>query len=205
MRAAGVTALRAAGRADEAEPFLYDRSALVRACARWVLRQTGTDPLPLYRAACAAGDAVPLDAPLGLAECGDRAADADALWALTGHARPRVRASAVAGLRVLDAVRFDAAGFERLAPLLNDDSPRVARAAALALAPWADHLPVGALLPPEGEFACEATAPDRAGHRAEGGAGAEGDHAHIWALRTRRALRMLRLPFGRGSHRATGA
>ncbi|MFE7598896.1 hypothetical protein [Streptomyces sp. NPDC057494] len=192
VRAAGVTALRAAGRADEAEPFLYDRSALVRACARWVLRQTGTDPLPLYRAACAAGDAVPLDAPLGLAECGDRATDADALWALTGHARPRVRASAVAGLRVLDAVRFDAAGFERLAPLLDDHSPRVARATALALAPWADHLPAGALLPPEeGPFTCEAAAP-------EPGPG-------TWALRTRRVLRKARLPFGLGARRATGA
>ncbi|MFE0649891.1 hypothetical protein ACFVZH_15045 [Streptomyces sp. NPDC059534] len=48
----------------------------MRACARWVLRQAGSDPVPLYRAACAAGDSVPSDAPLGLAECGDRAQDA---------------------------------------------------------------------------------------------------------------------------------
>ncbi|MFH8580115.1 hypothetical protein [Streptomyces zaomyceticus] len=134
IRAAGVTGLHRAGRAEEAEPFLYDRSALVRACARWVLRQTGTDPLPLYRAACSAGDGMPHHAPLGLAECGDRATDAPTLWSLTGDERPRVRAAAVAGLRVLDAVRPG-----RLAPLLGDDSPRVVRETRKALRPWADH------------------------------------------------------------------
>ncbi|WP_411110748.1 hypothetical protein [Streptomyces sp. c-19] len=132
-RAAGVTALRRAGRAGEAEPFLYDRSALVRACARYVLRQAGTEPLPLYRAACAAGyPRTPHHAPVGLAECGDRAADAPTLWSLTGHALPQVRASAVAGLRLMDAVRPG-----RLAPLLDDSSPRVVREARKALSPWA--------------------------------------------------------------------
>ncbi|MFB7834398.1 hypothetical protein [Streptomyces sp. NPDC056056] len=140
IRAAGVTGLRKAGRAEEAEPFLYDRSALVRACARWVLRQTGTEPLPLYRAACAAGDAMPDHAPTGLAECGDRATDAPVLWEFTGDERPRVRAAAVAGLRVLDAVRPG-----RLAPLLDDSSPRVVRETRKALRPWADHFPVAGL------------------------------------------------------------
>ncbi|SEC30408.1 hypothetical protein SAMN05216482_2815 [Streptomyces sp. PAN_FS17] len=51
-RSCGVTALRRAGRAAEAERFLTDRSAVVRACARYVVRQLGTDPLPLYRAWC---------------------------------------------------------------------------------------------------------------------------------------------------------
>ncbi|MEU6306087.1 hypothetical protein [Streptomyces chartreusis] len=51
-RSSGVTALRRAGRAVEAERFLTDRSAVVRACARYVVRQLGTDPLPLYRAWC---------------------------------------------------------------------------------------------------------------------------------------------------------
>ncbi|MFE6942739.1 hypothetical protein [Streptomyces chartreusis] len=51
-RSSGVTALRRAGRAAEAERFLTDRSAVVRACARYVVRQLGTDPLPLYRAWC---------------------------------------------------------------------------------------------------------------------------------------------------------
>ncbi|AVH98354.1 hypothetical protein C5L38_27555 [Streptomyces sp. WAC00288] len=149
VRAAGVTGLRRAGRAAGAEPFLYDRSALVRACARWVLRQAGTEPLPLYRAVCAAGAGagagtaagMPDDAPLGLAECGDRAVDVPALWTLTGHERPRVRASAVAGLRRLDAVRVDP-----LVPLLDDGSARVVREAVTALLPWADRIPADALL-----------------------------------------------------------
>ncbi|MFG2276532.1 hypothetical protein ACGFNY_43095 [Streptomyces chartreusis] len=51
-RSSGVTALRRAGRAAEAERFLTDRSAVVRACARYVVRQLGKDPLPLYRAWC---------------------------------------------------------------------------------------------------------------------------------------------------------
>ncbi|MFF8360039.1 hypothetical protein ACF063_42045 [Streptomyces chartreusis] len=51
-RSSGVTALRRAGRATEAERFLTDRSAVVRACARYVVRRLGTDPLPLYRAWC---------------------------------------------------------------------------------------------------------------------------------------------------------
>ncbi|MEU7074144.1 hypothetical protein AB0B30_28750 [Streptomyces narbonensis] len=138
VRAAGVTALRRGGRAAEAEPYLYDRSALVRACARWALRQAGTDPLPLYRAACASRDLTPDFAPVGLAECGDRTADAPVLWSLTGHERPRVRAGAVVGLRLLDAVRFP-----RLVPLLDDDSPRVVRETLKALAPWDDHRLVG--------------------------------------------------------------
>ncbi|MEV6534193.1 hypothetical protein AB0M86_32150 [Streptomyces sp. NPDC051639] len=41
VRSAGVTALRRAGRHADAEPYLTDRSAVVRACARWVLRQDG--------------------------------------------------------------------------------------------------------------------------------------------------------------------
>ncbi|MFJ8661589.1 hypothetical protein [Streptomyces sp. NPDC093795] len=146
VRAAGVTGLRRAGRAGEAEPFLYDRSALVRACARYVLRQAATEPLPLYRAACAtepgASPGIPPHAPRGLAECGDRATDTPTLWALIGHERPEVRAGAVAGLRLLDAVRP-----ERLVPLLDDGSPRVVREVAKALRPWADHVPAGALHP----------------------------------------------------------
>ncbi|MFF6778107.1 hypothetical protein ACFY8W_31800 [Streptomyces sp. NPDC012637] len=136
VRSAGVTALRKAGRAAEAEPSLYDRSALVRACARWVLRQDGRDPLPLYRAACTGPATVPGRAPLGLAECGDRNAGLPVLWELTGHAHPLVRSSAVAGLRVLEAADHD-----RLLALLNDPAPGVVREAARALLPWADRLP----------------------------------------------------------------
>ncbi|MEU3075930.1 hypothetical protein [Streptomyces laurentii] len=141
VRSAGVTALRKTGRAAEAEAFLFDRSGLVRACARWVLRQDGRDPVPLYRAACADPATVPDHAPFGLAECGDRATDLPALWALTAHERPRVRASAVAGLR-----RFDVADLARLFPLLDDPSPRVAWEATRTLRAWADRLPEAELL-----------------------------------------------------------
>lgn len=136
-RSAGVTALRRAGRPAEAEPFLTDRSAVVRACARYVVRQGGVDPLPRYRAWCAAPQdlTLPAGAPVGLAECGTRE-DAGLLWPLLGHPAAGVRAQAVAGLRLLDVV--DA---ERLRPLLTDDAPAVARETARALVPYACRLP----------------------------------------------------------------
>ncbi|WP_426403251.1 hypothetical protein ACN9M0_06215 [Streptomyces sp. R-07] len=138
VRAAGVTALRRAGRAEEAEGFLADRSPLVRACARYVLRQKGVDAAPLYRALCS-GATVPPAAPLGLAECGVRD-DAALLWGLTDHPHPGVRAHAVAGLRVLEASEA-----VRLMPLLDDPAPGVVRETATALVPWADRLPVAEL------------------------------------------------------------
>ncbi|HEX5567837.1 MAG TPA: hypothetical protein VFY14_13075 [Streptomyces sp.] len=68
-RSAGVTALR------RAKPFLGDRSALVRACVWYVVRQHGGDPAPWYRQRCAAPDdpGLPPGAVIGLAECGNRA------------------------------------------------------------------------------------------------------------------------------------
>ncbi|NGO77274.1 hypothetical protein G6045_16645 [Streptomyces sp. YC504] len=136
VRAAGVTALRRSGQAERAVPFLADRAPVVRACARYVVRQLGVEPRPRYLAWCAAGDEMPPGAPIGLAECGDRT-DADVLWALTGHSVARIRASAVAGLRALDSVH--SASADRLLPLLDDPAPGVARevAATLAAAPVA--------------------------------------------------------------------
>lgn len=128
VRAAGVTALRRAGRHAEARAHLADRSSAVRACARYVLRQGGSDPLPLYRAMCAREPVAP-GAAAGLGECGDRS-DAATLWALVGHPAPGVRVHAVTGLRALDAVTRDG-----LAPLLDDPSPAVVRAATRALLP----------------------------------------------------------------------
>ncbi|MFE4695929.1 HEAT repeat domain-containing protein [Streptomyces sp. NPDC056738] len=135
VRSAGVTALRRTGRHSDAEPYLTDRSAVVRACARWVLRQGGTDPAPLYRALCADPANRPA-AAAGLGECGVRE-DAELIRPLLTHPAPGVRASAVAGLRALDAVRID-----DVRPLLDDPSAVVVRQATAALLPWADRLPL---------------------------------------------------------------
>ncbi|GAA3369345.1 hypothetical protein GCM10020367_11690 [Streptomyces sannanensis] len=134
VRSWGVTALRRAGRHAQAEPYLADRSAVVRACARWVVRQDGADPVAVYRAWCT-GDDMPPHAPLGLAECGVRA-DAALLWPLVAHPVAGVRAGAVAGLRALDT-----ADAERLRPLLDDPAPAVVREAAASLEASARQLP----------------------------------------------------------------
>ncbi|MFK4110199.1 hypothetical protein [Streptomyces sp. NPDC002176] len=133
-RSAGVTALRRLGHPERAVEFLADRSALVRACARYVVRQHGIDPLAWYRARCAE-PAPPPGAVIGLAECGDRA-DAPLLWALLEHPAPGVRARAVAGLRALDVTDV-----RRLRPLLDDPAPGVVGEATLALLPSARELP----------------------------------------------------------------
>ncbi|MFJ6906481.1 hypothetical protein [Streptomyces griseoluteus] len=133
-RSAGVTVLRRVGRPERAMEFLADRSALVRACARYVVRQHGIDPLPWYRARCAGPDVRP-GAAVGLAECGERA-DAPLLWALLAHPAPGVRARAVAGLRTLDVTDV-----RLLRPLLDDPAPGVVGEATLALLPSARAVP----------------------------------------------------------------
>ncbi|MFE4874761.1 hypothetical protein [Streptomyces sp. NPDC056682] len=125
---------RRAGRHTDAEPYLTDRSAVVRACARWVLRQGGTDPVPLYRALCADPVARPA-AAVGLGECGMRE-DTDRVRALLTQPLPGVRACVVAGLRALEAVHVD-----DVRPLLDDPSAAVVRQATTALLPWADRIP----------------------------------------------------------------
>ncbi|MFI8103031.1 hypothetical protein [Streptomyces sp. NPDC086023] len=137
VRAAGVTALRGAGRAGEASGYLADRSAQVRACARWLLRQDGGDPRAAYLALVAEG---PVPEPvLGLAECGERA-DAPVLTELLGHADGSVRAAAVAGLVLLDA-----APPALLPALLDDPSSAVVREARRALYDRAGAVPADAL------------------------------------------------------------
>jgi hypothetical protein len=141
-RSAGVTALRRAGRGERAVGFLGDRAAVVRACARYVVRQSGGDPVEWYRSRCA-GPAGPELSPgvvSGLAECGDRR-DAELLWALTSHPDPVVRARAVGGLR-----RLDVLDVRRLRALLDDPAAGVVREATLALAPSARMLDEGWLL-----------------------------------------------------------
>lgn len=150
VRSAGVTGLRRAGQADRAREFLVDRSSLVRACARYVVRQDGVDPLPLYRDWCTRAEEVAPGAPAGLGECGVRA-DARLLWPLITHPVGAVRVGAVVGLRTLDAVEE-----EPLRVLLDDPAPAVAREAATALAPSAGRLDIGWLL--------DRLAPDRPRH-----------------------------------------
>lgn len=142
VRSAGVTALRRAGRGERAVGFLGDRAAVVRACARYVVRRSGGEPVEWYRRRCAeAGDAA-LSAGVvsGLAECGDRS-DAEVLWALTSYPDPVVRARAVGGLRALDVLDV-----RRLRALLDDPAPGVVREATLALVPSARMLDDGWLL-----------------------------------------------------------
>ncbi|WP_225994593.1 hypothetical protein [Streptomyces sp. SS1-1] len=141
-RSAGVTALRRTGRSEQAEPFLSDRSALVRACARYVVRQQGGDPADWYRKRCAAPEDPGLSpgAVVGLAECGERV-DAGLLRPLLMHPTAGVRAGAVAGLRVLDCTDVD-----RLLPLLDDSAAGVVRETVLALLPSAEQLPADWLL-----------------------------------------------------------
>ncbi|MFE9346456.1 hypothetical protein [Streptomyces olivaceus] len=138
VRSAGVTALRRAGRPKQAEPFLSDRSALVRACARYVVRQQGGDPVAWYRERCTAPDdpELPPGAVIGLAECGNRADAALLLQPLLAHPSAGVRARAVAGLRALDC-----ADAEQLWPLLDDPAAGVVRETAAALLPSARELP----------------------------------------------------------------
>ena len=151
-RSAGVTALRRAGRSGQAERFLSDRSALVRACARYVVRQQGGEPAAWYRERCTASNdpELPPGAVIGLAECGNRA-DAGLLRPLLVHPVAGVRARAVAGLRALDFV--DA---KQLWPLLDDSAAGVVRETAAALLPSAKELPADWLL--------ERTSPERPRH-----------------------------------------
>lgn len=141
-RSAGVTGLRRAGWSEQVEPFLGDRSALVRACARYVVRQGGGDPVAWYKERCTRADdpALTPGAVIGLAECGNRA-DAGLLWPLLAHPTAGVRARAVAGLRALDCVEV-----KRLRPLLDDPAAGVVRETAVALLPWARELPADWLL-----------------------------------------------------------
>ncbi|MGR6975235.1 hypothetical protein ACU639_37645 [Streptomyces cynarae] len=141
-RSAGVTGLRRAGWSQQAELFLSDRSALVRACARYVVRQQGGDPAVWYRERCTALDdlKLPPGAVIGLAECGNRA-DAGLLRPLLAHPAAGVRARAVAGLRALDCVDV-----KQLRSLLDDPAAGVVRETALALLPSAKELPADWLL-----------------------------------------------------------
>ncbi|MFD9358657.1 hypothetical protein [Streptomyces sp. NPDC060031] len=153
VRAAGVTALRRAGRAAQAVEYLTDRSGMVRACARWLVRQDGGDPYAHYRELVTDPARVSPYAVAGFCECAGPAdapllrallghgADAPLLRALLGHGADAVRAAAVAGLSLDGACDPDL-----LLPLLDDPSACVAREVARALTPVAGRLPCDPLL-----------------------------------------------------------
>ncbi|WP_327131376.1 HEAT repeat domain-containing protein [Streptomyces sp. NBC_01343] len=150
VRAGGVTALRRAGRCAEAADHLADRSGLVRACARWLVKQDGGDPYVLCRALVEDPSRVTAYAVAGFAECARRT-DAPLLRALLDHPAGAVRAAAVAGLRTLDTTDVDL-----LRPLLDDPSAAVAREASVSLAGVGGRLPADWLL--------ARIAPDRPAH-----------------------------------------
>lgn len=151
-RSSAVTALHRADRGPEAVSHLTDPSARVRAAARLVLRMEGQDPREHYRALCAgpAAPGLPPGALFGLAETA--APDAAALLRpLTAHQEGRVRAAALAALRMLDAVSPD-----ELMAAMEDPHPPVVRTARKALVPYV-------LLVPE-EWLAGLVAPGRPRH-----------------------------------------
>ncbi|MEU3915620.1 HEAT repeat domain-containing protein [Streptomyces sp. NPDC029721] len=140
VRAAGVTALRRAGRAEEAGRYLADRAGSVRACARWLLRQAGGDPCAHYRALVTDPGRVSRYAVTGFTEVAGQE-DVPLLRALLEHPGGPVRAAALAGLRRLGA-RVEA---PVLLAMLEDSSASAAREAALQLLPGAGRLDSAAL------------------------------------------------------------
>ncbi|MCR6488583.1 hypothetical protein M8542_37720 [Amycolatopsis sp. OK19-0408] len=105
-------ALTLAGRADE---HLADRVSAVRSMAQFLVRQAGDDPAAHYRAM-----PVSFGMLAGLGETGT-AADADLLERHLADDRPRIRRTAVRGLR---RVAPESTAVE---PLLRDPSPAVTR------------------------------------------------------------------------------
>ncbi|MEO3776574.1 hypothetical protein ABGB16_06935 [Micromonospora sp. B11E3] len=126
VRVVAVTGLVRGGQDDEAAAYLNDDAPLVRAVARDAARRLGVDARAHYRTVVSTG-APALGAIAGLAETGS-AADAPLLRPLLVHERAGVRAQAVRGLRLLDAVVVG-----ELAPLLRDPSPAVVREVTAAL------------------------------------------------------------------------
>ncbi|WP_051807379.1 hypothetical protein [Streptomyces sp. NRRL F-2664] len=135
VRAAGVTALRRAGRAGEGVSHLADRSGSVRACARRLVGQDGGDAHGHYRWLVRDPAGPSPYAVAGLAECG-RGEDTALLRELVAHPAGPVRAAALAGLRRRDAAVEDSV----LLALLDDPAPSVAREASMGLLPAAHRL-----------------------------------------------------------------
>ncbi|PPA60508.1 hypothetical protein GA0070562_5135 [Micromonospora tulbaghiae] len=134
VRVVALTGLARAGQDADVAGHLDDEAPLVRAVARDAARRLGSDAREHYRAGVDADEPV-VGAIAGLAETGS-VADAPLLLRLLGHEKPEVRAQAVRGLRLLDAVVVG-----ELVALVRDPSPAVVREVTLALRPVAGALP----------------------------------------------------------------
>ncbi|MEU7608141.1 hypothetical protein [Micromonospora sp. NPDC049204] len=134
VRVVALTGLIRAGKDADVVGHLDDDAPLVRAVARDAARRLGVDVRARYRTGVEVGEPGS-GAIAGLAETGS-AADAPLLQRLLGHERARVRAQAVRGLRLLDAVVPG-----ELAALVRDPSPAVVREVTAALRPVAGALP----------------------------------------------------------------
>ncbi|MFF0151840.1 hypothetical protein [Micromonospora sp. NPDC005203] len=134
VRVVALTGLIRAGKDADVVGHLDDDAPLVRAVARDAARRLGVDVRTRYRTGVEVGEPGS-GAIAGLAETGS-AADAPLLQRLLGHERARVRAQAVRGLRLLDAVVPG-----ELAALVRDPSPAVVREVTAALRPVSGALP----------------------------------------------------------------
>ncbi|SDZ14560.1 hypothetical protein SAMN05444365_10610 [Micromonospora pattaloongensis] len=134
VRVVALTGLVRAGQDSDVAAYLEDDAPLVRAVARDAARRLGIDAREHYRTAVSAGEPA-LGAIVGLAETGS-AADTPLLRPLLSHPQAKVRAQAVRGLRLLDAVVA-----QEVLPLLRDPSPAVVREATTALRPLTGALP----------------------------------------------------------------
>ncbi|MGW0214554.1 hypothetical protein ACWDXH_09180 [Micromonospora chokoriensis] len=134
VRVVALTGLVRVGQDSDVAAYLDDDAPLVRAVARDAARRLGIDAREHYRTATGAGEPSS-GAIAGLAETGS-ASDAPLLRRLLTHSHARVRAQAVRGLRLLEAI--DA---QEVLPLLRDSSPAVVREVTTALRPVTGALP----------------------------------------------------------------
>lgn len=135
VRLAALTGLVKIGRPEFGEPYLADRTAMMRATAQWAMRRTGVDPAGSYRLMLGSGATVTPGMVAGLGDCGT-AEDLDLLTGFLDHPRARVRADAVRAVRRLGGT------LPQIATLLTDPSPAVVRAATAALRTQSDPAPV---------------------------------------------------------------
>lgn len=131
-----LTGLVRVGQDSDVAAYLDDDAPLVRAVARDAARRLGIDARKHYRTATGAGEPA-LGAIAGLAETGS-AVDVPLLRPLLTHSQARVRAHAVRGLHLLEAVVV-----HEVLPLLRDSSPAVVREVTTALRPLTGALPPG--------------------------------------------------------------